>query len=245
MDTPVFHDFRSFLAELESIDMHQTEASPCPVLLDVFSGVHAPLSKAFLWCQWEIITPIDIEIDQDLDVSRPAVRRAIQAVLPRVATIAGAMSWATKSRAREKRPGPPPLRSEEHPRGLPGLDEGQQARVDAATTPVITCWLYNTGDIYRTSHVFARTRSGLCTGGTRSSSTCARRMIGRIWTTMHASSEALGAKPKSSATTSLSYPPFRLFDVDTFMTPTSGARRVMGSSPPSTKRSTHLVWSSP
>ena len=72
MDTPVFHDFRSFLAELESIDMHQTEASPCPILLDVFSGVHAPLSKAFLWCQWEIITPIDIEIDQDLDVSRPA-----------------------------------------------------------------------------------------------------------------------------------------------------------------------------
>ena len=111
--------------------MHQTEASPCPILLDVFSGVHAPLSKAFLWCQWEIITPIDIEIDQDLDVSRPAVRRAIQAVLPRVATIAGAMSCATKSRAREKRPGPPPLRSEEHPRGLPGLDEGQQARVDA------------------------------------------------------------------------------------------------------------------
>ena len=41
--------------------MHKTEASPCPVLLDVFSGVHAPLSKAFLWCQWEIITPIDIE----------------------------------------------------------------------------------------------------------------------------------------------------------------------------------------
>ena len=40
----------------------------------------------------EIITPIDIEIDQDLDVSRPAVRRAIREVLPRVATIAGAMS---------------------------------------------------------------------------------------------------------------------------------------------------------
>ena len=108
--------------------MHQTDASPCPVLLDVFSGVHAPLSKAFLWCQWEIITPIDIEIDQTWTCR---VRRAIQAVLPRVATIAGAMSCATKSRAREKRPGPPPLRSEEYPRGLPGLDAGQQARVDA------------------------------------------------------------------------------------------------------------------
>ena len=180
--------------------MHKTEASPCPVLLDVFSGVHAPLSKAFLWCQWEIITPIDIEIDQDLDVSRPAVRRAIQAVLPRVATIAGAMSCATKSRAREKRPGPPPLRSEEYPRGLPGLDAGQQARVDADN--------YSSDYLlalqHRTSHVFARTRSGLCTGGTRSSSSCARMMIGRIWTTTRASSGELGAKPKSSATTSVS-----------------------------------------
>ena len=184
--------------------MHQTEASPCPILLDVFSGVHAPLSKAFLWCQWEIITPIDIEIDQDLDVSRPAVRRAIQAVLPRVATIAGAMSCATKSRAREKRPGPPPLRSEEHPRGLPGLDEGQQARVDADNYSSDYLLALQHWDINRTSHVFARTRSGLCTGGTRSSSTCARRIIGRIRTTMHASSEALDAKPKSSAATSRS-----------------------------------------
>ena len=97
--------------ELESVDLHCT--SP-------------------MWCQWEIITPIDIEIDQDLDVSRPSVRRAIREVLPKVATIAGAMSCATKSRAREKRPGPCPLRSEDFPpRGLPGLDPMNQERVDA------------------------------------------------------------------------------------------------------------------
>ena len=65
MDNPVFNDFRSFLDELESVDMRKSED-------DIFSGVHAPLSKVFLWCQWEIITPIDIEIDQDLDVSRPS-----------------------------------------------------------------------------------------------------------------------------------------------------------------------------
>ena len=41
------------------------------------------------------------------------------------------MSCATKSRAREKRPGPPPLRSEEFPRGLVGLDSVNQDRVDA------------------------------------------------------------------------------------------------------------------
>ena len=108
-----------------------------PVFLDVFSGLNAPLAKAFLWCQWEVVTPIDIkiEIDQDLDVSRPsvrrAIRRAIHAVLPQVVLISGAMSCATKSRAREKQPGPPPLRSEESPRGLPGIPERSQQRVDA------------------------------------------------------------------------------------------------------------------
>ena len=79
----------------------------------------------------EVVTPIDIEIDKDLDVSRPSVRRAIHAVLPQVILIAGAMSCATKSRAREKQPGPPPLRSEESPRGLPGIPERSQQRVDA------------------------------------------------------------------------------------------------------------------
>ena len=63
LDTPVFEDFRSFLDESESVDMHKSKDSPRPILLDIFRGVHAPLSKAFLWCQWEIITPIDIEID--------------------------------------------------------------------------------------------------------------------------------------------------------------------------------------
>ena len=87
LDTPVFHDFRSFLDELESIDMHKSEASPCPALLDIFSGVHAPLSKAFCVGDHH---PDRHRDRQDLDVSRPAVRRAIREVLPRVATIPGA-----------------------------------------------------------------------------------------------------------------------------------------------------------
>ena len=33
------------------------------MFLDVFSGANAPLAKAFLQCQWEIVTPINIEID--------------------------------------------------------------------------------------------------------------------------------------------------------------------------------------
>ena len=43
-----------------------------------------------------------------------------------------APSCGTASRAREKAPGPPPLRSDEHPDGLPGLNEQNRARVAAA-----------------------------------------------------------------------------------------------------------------
>ena len=74
-----------------------------------FSGANALLAKAFLQCQWEIVTLIDIEIDHNLDVSRPAIRRAIHEVLPQVVLISGAMSCAAKSQAPEKKPGPPPL----------------------------------------------------------------------------------------------------------------------------------------
>ena len=40
---------------------------------------------------------------------------------PDTSFLAAAFSCSTKSRAREKRPGPIPLRSETHPRGLPSL----------------------------------------------------------------------------------------------------------------------------
>ena len=99
----VYADYQQFMEELSLVD---------------------PVAKAFLWCQWEVVTPIDIEIDQDLDVSRPSVHRAIHAVLPQVVLISGAMSCATKSRAREKQPGPPPLRSEESARGLSAVSDG-------------------------------------------------------------------------------------------------------------------------
>ena len=59
-------------------------------------------------------------------MSRPSVRRAIREVLPKVATIAGAMSCATKDAAWSSS-----LRSEESPRGLAGLDPVNQDRVDA------------------------------------------------------------------------------------------------------------------
>ena len=76
------------------------------------------------------MTPIDLERDLDLDISRASVRKAIYRLLSGVQFIACAMSCATKSRARERQPGPKPLRSEEFPRGLPDLSAQDSMRVD-------------------------------------------------------------------------------------------------------------------
>ena len=123
--------FHEFMQELSDVRPSANCAQRQPIMLDIFSGANAPLAKAFLWCQWLIITPIDLEVDPELDVSRVDVRKAIHARLPNVALISGAMSCATKSRAREQAPGPPPLRSEEAPRGLPTLTGSDLARVQA------------------------------------------------------------------------------------------------------------------
>ena len=81
-------------------------------MLDLYSGPNAPLAKAFNWCGWRVVTPVDLERDVEMDVSRPEVRQATVRCLPQTSCMASAMSCATKSRAREKQPGPPPLRSE-------------------------------------------------------------------------------------------------------------------------------------
>ena len=98
-------------------------------MLDLYSGPNAPLAKAFNWCGWRVVNPVDLERDVEMDVSRPEVRQAIAGCLPQTSCIAAAMSCATKSRAREKQPGPPPLRSVEFPRGLPNLSDQNLLRV--------------------------------------------------------------------------------------------------------------------
>ena len=98
-------------------------------MLDLYSGPNAPLAKAFNWCGWRVVTPVDLERDAELDISRPEVRQAIAGCLPQTSCIASAMSFATKSRARERQPGPPPLRSVEFPRGLPDLSNHNLLRV--------------------------------------------------------------------------------------------------------------------
>ena len=117
-----------FLDELSNVIPNHRPDAP-PVMLDLYSGPNAPLAKAFNWCGWRVVTPVDLERDAELDVSKPEVRQAIAGCLPQTCCIASAMSCATKSRAREKQPGPPPLRSVESPRGLTGLTGQDLQRV--------------------------------------------------------------------------------------------------------------------
>ena len=56
---------------------HDHQSDEPPIMMDLFSGEHAPLAKAFLWCGWRVITLIDITVGEKFDVTRPAVQRAI------------------------------------------------------------------------------------------------------------------------------------------------------------------------
>ena len=77
------------LSKLPSLKVDEMATSG-PVMLDLFSGENAPLAQAFNWCGWRVVTPIDIAIDMDFDVTRPAVRRAILHVLPEVSLLSAA-----------------------------------------------------------------------------------------------------------------------------------------------------------
>jgi len=63
------------------------------------------------------------------DVTEPSVQRALLRVLPEVSFLAAARSCSTKSWARERPPGPRPLRSDKFPRGLPDLQGSDLQRV--------------------------------------------------------------------------------------------------------------------
>ena len=69
---------------LDDVAPAQPDGDKLPVLLDLFAGANAPLTKAFMWCGWKAVTPIDLEIDPDFDVTEPSVQRALLRVLPEV-----------------------------------------------------------------------------------------------------------------------------------------------------------------
>jgi len=115
-----------FLEELNGVTPSSISDDK-PAMLDLYSGPNAPLAKAFNWCGWRVVTPVDLERDAELDVSRPEVRQAVAGCLPQTCCIAAAMSCATKSRAREK------LRSVESPRVYQTCP-GQTCSVSLRTT---------------------------------------------------------------------------------------------------------------
>ena len=98
-DLDQFGRFQSMMSNLDCTDV----PSGTPVFLDMFSGPNCPLSKALLWCGWSVVSPIDIAIDEDLDVTRPAVQNAIIARLPQVHATCAACSIAPPRLELERR----------------------------------------------------------------------------------------------------------------------------------------------
>ena len=100
------------------------------------SGPGAPVSKALLWCGWRVL-PIDILLDPTHDLSDATRQALLHEQLQEADCIMAALDCSTKSRARgvplhfsDGRPSPKPLRSNEHPEGLPGLNPRDEARVE-------------------------------------------------------------------------------------------------------------------
>ena len=113
----------------------EDEVHPSPLMADLMAGPNAPLSKAFLWCGWACIT-VDWLLDPSHDLSHPLRQASLHDQLQAVCFMSVAMDCSTKSRAREiprqfadGRPAPKPLRSEQHPEGLPNLSAANAERV--------------------------------------------------------------------------------------------------------------------
>ena len=105
-----------------------------PLMADIMSGPNAPLSKVSLMAQWRTM-PIDRIFGEHHDLSDTSVQMELHNMLPEAAFVWAALDCSTKSRCREipsRIPGkhlPPPLRSDDHPMGLPGLHGSDKERV--------------------------------------------------------------------------------------------------------------------
>lgn len=97
-----------------------------PLMADIMRGPNTPIAKGFLMAQWRTI-PVDRLFGEHHTLSDVKVQTELHKMLLKVDSIWAALDCSTKTRCRNipsKLPGrnlPPPLRSDEHPRGLPGL----------------------------------------------------------------------------------------------------------------------------
>lgn len=108
-----------------------------PTFFDLLSGPRFSLSVAFQWAGWKVLHPVDFALGPEFDLTSVSTQHAVANVLPSVSLYSCAMDCSTKSRIREiplaGKSAPRPLRSEDHPRGCPGLPAGLQSRVDSDT----------------------------------------------------------------------------------------------------------------
>ena len=116
------------------------------MFLDVFAGVHCPLSKALHQVGGDYLAPFDFALRSTRDMLDNRVMHLLQTLC--FSGIVG-VAWSAPpckefSHLKLKQPGPKALRTPQHMDGVPGLSPAEQARVDAST------------EIHRRSRAFLR-----------------------------------------------------------------------------------------
>ena len=130
---------RRIMARPEETSEASGSDEPTPLMADIMSGPNAPLSKGFLMAQWRTI-PVDRIFGDHHDLADERVQMRLHNLLPEAAFVWAALDCSTKTRCRNipsRIPGrklPPPLRSDEHPMGLPGLQGADKERVATDNT---------------------------------------------------------------------------------------------------------------
>ena len=109
-----------------------------PVAWDVMCGPNYPVAKALRWCGWEVEV-FDTLISPDHDLLKKELRNRLLEEVDNVDALFAANDCSTFARARDRPiPGhpnaPAPLRSQERPMGIPGLDRSNDQRVESANS---------------------------------------------------------------------------------------------------------------
>ena len=134
------HKSRTDTSDWVATPGYEAETLGTPSMVDVFSGPKAPLASAFRMCGWQT-EALDREIraSDDLNITARQQKLAIQ--MKSATFVAVAFDCSTKSRVREiprefedGRRAPGPLRSEDHPEGLPSLQGAEKKRVEQDNT---------------------------------------------------------------------------------------------------------------
>ena len=199
-------------------------------MADLMSGPNAPLTRALIFCGWRCITT-DWLINPQHDLANPDFQQELHEMLKQADCICAALDCSTKSRAREiprrfedGRPAPKPLRSDDHPTGLPNLRGRDLRRVtrdnqacDFVLQEIQNCPI-------EVEHHFVRIQRGAFAGSFSGRSRCWVPVTGTIPAMQPAASWAHGANSSDSGTTSRRSPSGRHSNVTISTIQMSGSR---------------------